>query len=115
MNAAAVSIDSSNGLPLIPYQTVNATTGALSTTVFPSPVGTGAGQIAPATVNSLTCPTATIKGTTYQQALLPNQVTEFLSPYTLTDEFRRNPFLLRAGPVEGQAADAQAWACASTG
>jgi Carboxypeptidase regulatory-like domain len=72
------SIDSNNGLPLVPYHTINTTSGARSVATFASPVG--AGKIAPATVNSLLCPTASIKGLTYQQALLPSQVIQFLAP-----------------------------------
>jgi hypothetical protein len=72
------SINVNNGLPMVPYHTINTTTGTPSVATFATP------QIAPATVNSLLCPTVNIKNVTYQQALLPSQIVQFLAPYDLS-------------------------------
>ena len=84
IDTPAGSISASNGLPLVAYHTINATSGAPSAVAFASPIGAGTGQIAAATVNSLPCPTVAIKNVTYQQALLPSQVTQFLAPIDLS-------------------------------
>jgi hypothetical protein len=76
------SINPSNGLPSVSYHTINTTSGSPSVATFASPIG--AGKIAPATVNSLLCPAVKIKGVTYQQALLPSQVIQFLAPHDLS-------------------------------
>ena len=81
IDTPAGSINPANGLPLVPYHTINTNNGTPSAT-FASPIGAGPGQISPTTINSLLCPPITLKvnKVTYQQALLPSQVVQFLAP-----------------------------------
>jgi Carboxypeptidase regulatory-like domain len=74
IDTPAASINPNNGLPLVPYHTINTTSGAPSTATFATP------QVAASTINSLLCPPLTIKNAAFRQALLPSQIVQFYAP-----------------------------------
>ncbi len=83
MPLGAASINPANGEPTTPFEIPSAT-GALQIPQFQ--FGPNPGQINPATIDSLSCPTTLINGVPFRQAQLPYQVTQLLAPYTWIGE-----------------------------